>query len=511
MLGNEKAWQVSNVFFVLLLFFGVEAYAQQIRMMGQPANQNGSGASVLGAGTSNPSVQVGDTISIFIRLDGSSVTFPGLSAYDLNLQIIPQVGSVGSLNCIDYTVDVANSEYPFVSSLPNASCGALSGGALNIHPLDPDVDYDAYLAEIVLEAGAGSVGDFRVTYDPAQLNAISGVTVISLLGNPGNWEDLMVTIRPPGGCCLPAFACSVETQSDCAVLGGLYQGDGTDCPPSGPPCICSVDPDCDDGEFCTTDTCDPLDPLASTITGCVFDSTPQEGLVCVHPSTGPATCESGSCVLEVAPPGVVSDIASRFIEVMPDLSYPLPFALRVTNLCAPTDNVGWVSLRDVDYDDGPTGDINVGVTTPNCADADFLLGADWVSSVTGRLVVTGTVILPQTRFEVVAVAPDCAGQVLSLPASTLSCTWQYADVDGSGDLSFGGDLQKVFDNTPSVSGVLGWLASAPGYEVDVQGDEPIAVPDGAIGFGTDLQAVSQALPAFGGALFAGPTCPLSCP
>jgi hypothetical protein len=92
-----------------------------------------------------------------------------------------------------------------------------------------------------------------------------------------------------------------------------------------------------------------------------------------------------------------------------------------------------------------------------------------------------------------------------------ACTARYADTNADNSLGFGTDLQEVFDALPSSSGQPGWKGPNEGITVDVQGNNPSAIPDGTLSFGTDLQTVFDALPSSGGAPFLGETCPTECP
>ncbi|MFQ5494573.1 MAG: hypothetical protein ACE5EX_04250 [Phycisphaerae bacterium] len=77
---------------------------------------------------------------------------------------------------------------------------------------------------------------------------------------------------PCGACCDPKDAlgalgvCAVATQAMCesAPENGTYLGDDTTCQGDGDTdgrddaCACTIDPDCDNADVCTTDTCDPV-------------------------------------------------------------------------------------------------------------------------------------------------------------------------------------------------------------------------------------------------------------
>jgi hypothetical protein len=206
----------------------------------------------------------------------------------------------------------------------------------------------------------------------------------------------------------------------------------------------------------------------------------------------------------------IAPASSRFLFVTPDLSAPFePTALRIRNLC--TGEMGWLSLRDVDHDDGPTGIVNVAITLPTCDPAEFRTPQQWLGT-GGRLLATGEIVAPETLFELVIVSGSCNAPIESAPLVTTACTWPYADTDNSGPPNdFGGDLQRIFDNLPSVVGLLGWRGPDPGFTIDIQGPTPQDVPDGNIGFGTDLSAVFESLPASGAQAWLGPTCPLGCP
>ncbi len=110
----------------------------------------------------------------------------------------------------------------------------LPGGVPNTGPCPPT---GAYICQ-------GSVlGDFFI-----------GGFATGVFSNPGTAALSTVPCGPDaeGACCLPNGSCVITTQASCALLSGVYQGDGVDCspnpcPPPGkfyvvPPCGCSFDP-----------------------------------------------------------------------------------------------------------------------------------------------------------------------------------------------------------------------------------------------------------------------------
>jgi hypothetical protein len=121
-----------------------------------------------------------------------------------------------------------------------------------------------------------------------------------LLANPTPGVGNPPCVGGPEACCLPAGACQEIPASECLSLGGLSQGAGSNCLTANCP-ECVVDDDCDDGVFCTLDTCDPI------VRSCfqtAFDSVCQDGLFCngaeqcdalTGCTPGPIPCDSGSC------------------------------------------------------------------------------------------------------------------------------------------------------------------------------------------------------------------------
>ncbi|MEE9294112.1 MAG: NF038122 family metalloprotease [Phycisphaerae bacterium] len=227
-------------------------------------------------------------------------------------------------------------------------------------------------------------------------------------------------------------------------------------------------------------------------------------------------CEDG-------PPAATADIASRYIEIRPDVSWPdeAPdegsVALFVVNLCDETE-VGWVELIQVDYLDlarcatgtpnefmicspGPepcgvgssAADcipkvvVNVGITQATCNDLEFRTPAEWLGA-GDKLVVTGSIIAPNTDFKVRAVSGDCSNQGTSGWGTTAERTWVYSDASGDGQVTFFADLFKMFDNTAG-SGFPFWAGPDEGYEVDTQGND---VPDQQTTFFADISAAFDA-------------------
>jgi len=101
-------------------------------------------------------------------------------------------------------------------------------------------------------------------------------------------------------CCLGAGACQDIGVDQCLALGGLAQGAGSSCATSS--CAeCAVDDDCNDGVFCTLDTCDPL---WSVCLHTPFNSVCQNGSFCdgfewcdplAGCTAGITPCDAGSC------------------------------------------------------------------------------------------------------------------------------------------------------------------------------------------------------------------------
>lgn len=87
---------------------------------------------------------------------------------------------------------------------------------------------------------------------------------------------------PSGACCYDDGSCTVQTELDCDNAGGTYQGDDTDCAPTGACCIgtdCSI----------TTETC--CTGAGGTYQG---DDTTCDPNPCSPPPTG-ACCVDGVC------------------------------------------------------------------------------------------------------------------------------------------------------------------------------------------------------------------------
>ncbi|MEE9294477.1 MAG: CRTAC1 family protein [Phycisphaerae bacterium] len=191
----------------------------------------------------------------------------------------------------------------------------------------------------------------------------------------------------------------------------------------------------------------------------------------------------------------VQAVASRFIRISPPKTGTV--ALRVTNLC--TTEQGWVTLTPpvgtfaaINYDDGPQGLVNVGVTVADCASAEFHDRATWLG-LGNKLVVTGDIIAPNTLFQVEAVSGNCTTPIFSVPGVTPHRTWVYSDASGDGQVTYNADLSKMFNNT-AASGFPLWTGPDPGYEVDTQGQ---GLPDGQVTFFVDVFLAFQASAAAG--------------
>ena len=285
---------------------------------------------------------------------------------------------------------------------------------------------------------------------------------------------------------------------------------------------------------CATFLCDPVGPSGEG--NCDDRTDMPDGTTC---NGGLGQCSSGECS-SCGAPAVVSDIASRYIQIIPDgTDAGTPVALRVENRC--TLEIGWVALTDVDYIEdsacnvgtpregqgcdpgspepcgfGTTGSdctvssvLNVGVTAVACDNAEFHTPAEWLGS-GGKLVITGGMISPQTKFDVVAVCGDCAEPNLSDPPSTTAfCTWVFSDASADGQVTFFLDLFKMFVNS-GAAGFPFFYGPDPGYEVDTQGNDP-SVPDGQVTFFLDIFSAFKATDAGGGDAWTGPICTAECP
>ncbi|MEE9297346.1 MAG: hypothetical protein V3W34_20600, partial [Phycisphaerae bacterium] len=179
-------------------------------------------------------------------------------------------------------------------------------------------------------------------------------------------------------------------------------------------------------------------------------------------------------------------------------------------------NEGWVQLILTDYAEDPAGTVkvNIGKTTPNCADADFLTPDVWTSMGANALYVTGLPVCasfanlanggPISRPTVTARCVDCAGPDAA-SVQPADPTWVYCDSSGDGQTTFFSDLFKQFTNT-AAAGAPGFTGPDPGIEVDTQGNWK-DVPDQQVTFFSDIFQCFGATAAGGGVTWTGPTCP----
>ncbi|MEE9296171.1 MAG: hypothetical protein V3W34_14590 [Phycisphaerae bacterium] len=222
--------------------------------------------------------------------------------------------------------------------------------------------------------------------------------------------------------------------------------------------------------------------------------------------------------LSCLPPVVTGGISSRYIQIEPDASITDPVAFHI--VCG-TDggspNEGWVQLTHVDYPEDPAGTVlvNIGKTTADCTDADFLTPDVWTSNGNNALYVTGLPVCPSRR----ASAPGGASD--SRPTVTARCvdcaapdaasvqpadpTWVYCDSSGDGQTTFFADLFKQFQNTAAAGGPA-FTGPDAGIEVDTQGNWK-DVPDQQVTFFSDIFQCFGATAAGGGDTWTGPTCP----
>jgi spore coat protein A len=108
--------------------------------------------------------------------------------------------------------------------------------------------------------------------------------------NPNNsggvsWKPRLVVQYTPltavGGCCRGGGVCSIETQSGCTALGGVYQGSGTSCSPN--PCVVVNGACCANNGSCTE----------GTQTACITGGGTYQG--------DNTTCQSMTCPIVLTP------------------------------------------------------------------------------------------------------------------------------------------------------------------------------------------------------------------
>ena len=262
----------------------------------------------------------------------------------------------------------------------------------------------------------------------------------------------------------------------------------------------TIDPneECDDGNTVDGDGCDGNCTLTACGNGVVT-----KGEQCDDGNvTGGDGC-SENCMFEPGnclPPNVVAGISSRYIQIIPDPNSTAPVAFRIE--CGSV--VEWVEVMGVDYDDGDGAWVNVGMGTPDCANASFLNPDVWTSGGANALYTSGLAVGPGSRPTVTAVCMSCGG-LESAPGTPSEATWVYCDSSGDRQVTFFSDLFKQFINTaangfPQLTGV------SPIIEVDTQGDWP-ALPDLQVTFFDDIFSCFAATTAGGSTKWSGETCP----
>ncbi|MEE9296016.1 MAG: hypothetical protein V3W34_13785 [Phycisphaerae bacterium] len=390
----------------------------------------------------------------------------------------------------------------------------------------------------------------------------------------------------PGACCDADANCTIATEAECV---GAFQGAGSLC--LGIEACCHADGTCTeiDRACCLAKGSTPLGPssVCSTEVGaCCFGIT---GLSCdvmnraccenlsgstfhgngtncndVNPANGIADVCEPPCL----EPVVISNIASRYIEIRPDASVTDPVAFHIVcgtrnecddrskcdpadpnacqgigdQSCDPVSNEGWVKLVRTNYPDDPAGTVlvNIGIASePTCATADFLTPDQWTSGGLNALYVTGRPVCPSfawgyvcddgslcdhkdaaacqgigdescdpigpiSRPTVTARCIDCAGPDAASVRPDLP-TWVWCDSSKDGQTTFFADLFKQFSNT-AAAGFPNFTGPDPGIEVDTQGNWP-TVPDQQVTFFADIFQCFGATAAGGGDTWTGPTCP----
>ncbi len=213
---------------VMLWVLSVPAFGQRVYM----------------APVSPPTADImqGDSITIYVQLDGSTTPFIDLSSYDIGLEVTALGGNTGSFTATAYELDTDNPNFVFAGEpvLSNAQLATLQGGALKLSGTQIDITTsDAYLVEITLASSGDATGQWRIGYKQVQAQNIlqsGGVFNIDIVDDPGNFEDLVVTVlpQPVGRCCFDPFPnCSEVTEFDCIALGGIWDEGlncGEDCP-----------------------------------------------------------------------------------------------------------------------------------------------------------------------------------------------------------------------------------------------------------------------------------------
>ncbi len=318
--------------------------------------------------------------------------------------------------------------------------------------------------------------------------------------------------------------------------GNTIDGDG--CSSA---CIVEIPPSCGDGATDPGEECDDGNTIDGdgcdrncTITAC-GNLIITAGEQCDDGNTAAGDGCDENCQIEAAaclPPTVTAGISSRYIRIDPDPSIAVPVAFHI----ACSGVVGWVTLAHVDYIDlsvcaagtpnegqacdpatpGPCGFgtdstqcsvlsvVNIGTTTPNCGNADFLTPDQWTSNGANALYATGPAVAPNSIPTVTAVCGGCGGSQAA-PVQPADPTWVFCDSSNDGQTTFFADLFKQFQNTAAAGGAK-FTGPDPGIEVDTQGDTP-AVPDQQVTFFADIFACFGATAAGGSAPWTGTVCP----
>ncbi len=281
------------------------------------------------------------------------------------------------------------------------------------------------------------------------------------------WSD-----RPDGSACDDGLFCNVDEACTAGACGG------------------GAARDCEEGVFCTDDTCNEatdecehaaLDALCPDDGQfCNGDEFCHITADCDHtgsPCSGPCDEVGDTCLCD---PPVVEDVGSRYMKIagMPADSLA-PMAIIVTADCP--GGVPMYVTAPVEFNLGLTGPFaNLGLLSTDPADAVYLTPAEW-----GDLYVTGGLFTPDTNYVVLSDCGSPGDPAYSEPGIGTPFTRVWCDVDNSGVVTFI-DINRI------VRGFQGLFDLGTKESVDLKGGTAdVCTPNQSINF-LDITAAVEA-------------------
>jgi hypothetical protein len=256
------------------------AFAQRVQLNPQSATGSFNDLS----DPNNVEIAVGNSLLIYIQLDGTVTPFVDVSALDTQPAITP---SGMGLNCDDITIDEARGDLAVSDcTLCSATCGPpAAAGMLSTAGPQTD-DFLAYVAEMTVTCKMA--GSFSLGFSGSASNTVIGSTPqVNIVDDPGEFETINIDcVIPQGQCCdgvdcvdasgTPQNGTNTTTgEAECQGVGGTWTF-GLDCTS---PCLCATNADCQDNDACTDNICNAGTgvcsfPATTAATNCAAMSEP---------------------------------------------------------------------------------------------------------------------------------------------------------------------------------------------------------------------------------------------